>query len=112
MAAGERGRLLLKLADAIEADADDLARLESLDTGHPIRYSRGLDVPRMVATFRYFAGIADKIDGRVVPVDPGFLNYVTREPIGVAGQIVPWNFPLMFTSWKLGPALAVPRPCG
>ncbi len=106
MAAAERGRLLLKLADAIEADAAYLAELESLDTGHPIRDTRGLDVPRTAATFRYFAGMADKNEGSVIPVDPGFLNYVTREPIGVIGQIVPWNFPLMFTSWKMGPALA------
>jgi aldehyde dehydrogenase (NAD+)/betaine-aldehyde dehydrogenase len=106
MAAADRGRLLAKLADAIEADGDYLARLETLDTGHPIRDTRNLDVPRTVATFRYFAGIADKIDGRVVPVETGFFNYVTREPVGVVGQIVPWNFPLMFTSWKLGPALA------
>jgi aldehyde dehydrogenase (NAD+)/betaine-aldehyde dehydrogenase len=104
--AAERGRLLLKLADAIEADADFLSRLEALDTGHPIRDTRGLDVPRTAATFRYFAGMADKIDGRVPPVETGFLNYIAREPVGVVGQIVPWNFPLMFTGWKLGPALA------
>jgi aldehyde dehydrogenase (NAD+) len=104
--ASERGHLLSKLADAIEADGDYLTRLESLDTGHPIRDTRILDLPRTVVTFRYFAGIADKIDGRTVPMEPGFLNYVTREPVGVVGQIVPWNFPLMFTSWKLGPALA------
>src|SRR5437762_8358594 len=106
MGAAERGRLLAKLADAIEADSENLARLETLDTGHPIRDTRGLDAPRTVATFRYFAGLADKIDGRVAQADPGFFNYVTREPVGVVGQIVPWNFPLMFTSWKLGPALA------
>jgi acyl-CoA reductase-like NAD-dependent aldehyde dehydrogenase len=105
-AAAERGRLLLKLADAIEAQADDLARIESLDTGHPIRDTRGLDVPRTAATFRYFGGMADKLQGSVVPVEQGFLNYVLREPIGVVGQIVPWNFPVMFTSWKIGPALA------
>src|SRR5205807_5080634 len=104
--AAERGRLLAKLADAIEADAENLARLETLDTGHPIRDTRGLDAPRTVATFRYFAGLADKVDGRIAQVEPGFFNYVTREPVGVVGQIVPWNFPLMFTSWKLGPALA------
>lgn len=104
--AAERGRLLLKLADAIEANADELARLESIDTGHPLRDSRGLDVPRTVATFRYFGGMADKLQGTVVPVEAGFLNYVTRDPLGVVGQIVPWNFPLMFTSWKMGPALA------
>ncbi|HYR41717.1 MAG TPA: aldehyde dehydrogenase family protein [Terriglobia bacterium] len=106
MGAAERGRLLAKLADAIEADGENLARLETLDTGHPIRDTRGLDAPRTVATFRYFAGLADKIDGRVSQVEPGFFNYITREPVGVVGQIVPWNFPLMFTSWKLGPALA------
>ncbi|WP_213878869.1 aldehyde dehydrogenase family protein [Pseudomonas sp. dw_358] len=102
----ERGRLLLKLADRIEACSDELARLESLDTGHPLRDSRVLDVPRTAACFRYFGGIADKIEGKVIPVDAGFLNYVQRKPIGVVGQIVPWNFPLMFTSWKMGPALA------
>ncbi len=67
---------------------------------------RGLDVPRTAACFRYFAGMADKIEGTVVPVEPGFLNYVQRAPVGVVGQIAPWNFPLMFTGWKLGPALA------
>ncbi len=102
----ERGRLLMKLADRIEACSDELARLESLDTGHPLRDSRILDVPRTAACFRYFGGIADKIEGKVIPVDAGFLNYVQRKPIGVVGQIVPWNFPLMFTSWKMGPALA------
>ncbi|HMC46417.1 MAG TPA: aldehyde dehydrogenase family protein, partial [Caballeronia sp.] len=106
MAAMDRGRLLLKLADAIEANADELARLESLDTGHPIRDTRNLDVPRTAVTFRYFGGMADKFEGTVVPVEAGFLNYVTREPVGVVGQVVPWNFPLMFTSWKMAPALA------
>lgn len=105
-AAADRGRLLLKLADAIEAHAAELAEIESLDTGHPIRDSRGLDVPRTAATFRYFGGMADKFQGSVVPVEHGFLNYVTHEPLGVVGQIVPWNFPIMFTSWKMGPALA------
>jgi aldehyde dehydrogenase (NAD+)/betaine-aldehyde dehydrogenase len=105
-AAAERGRLLLRLADAIEADAEELARLETRDTGHPIRDTAGLDVPRTAATFRYFGGMADKYQGSVVPVERGFLDYVLREPLGVVGQIVPWNFPLMFTSWKLGPALA------
>ncbi|MDP9342426.1 MAG: aldehyde dehydrogenase family protein [Actinomycetota bacterium] len=104
--ASERGRLLLRLADAIEAHAEELARLETLDTGHPIRDSSRLDVPRTAATFRYFGGMADKLQGTVVPVEPGFLNYVLRRPLGVIGQIVPWNFPLMFTSWKMGPALA------
>ncbi|MBP0595446.1 aldehyde dehydrogenase family protein [Paraburkholderia sp. LEh10] len=106
LAAAERGRLLLKLADAIEANADRLARLESIDTGHPIRDTRNLDVPRTAATFRYFGGMADKFEGSVIPVEQGFLNYLTREPVGIVGQVVPWNFPLMFTSWKMAPALA------
>jgi acyl-CoA reductase-like NAD-dependent aldehyde dehydrogenase len=104
--ASARGRLLLKLADAIEGAADELATIESLDTGHPIRDSRNLDVMRTAATFRYFGGMADKVQGDVIPVEPGFLNYVVREPLGVVGLIVPWNFPLMFCSWKMGPALA------
>jgi aldehyde dehydrogenase (NAD+) len=106
VSASERGRLLLKLADAIDADIDYLAQLEAMDTGHPIRDVRNLDVPRTAAGFRYFGGIADKVEGTIVPVDTGFLNYVKREPIGVVGAIVPWNFPLMFCSWKMGPALA------
>ena len=106
IAAAERGRLLLKLADAIEANGEELAQLESLDTGHPISDARKLDVPRTAACFRYFGGMADKLQGDVIPVEPGFLNYVQREPLGVVGQIVPWNFPLMFCSWKMGPALA------
>lgn len=106
MAAMERGRILLRLADLIDSYAEELAWLESLDTGHPIRDSRGLDVPRTAANFRYFGGMADKLQGDQIPVEAGFLNYTLREPIGVVGQIVPWNFPLMFTSWKLGPALA------
>ena len=105
-AAAERGRLLLRLADAIEANAEELAVLESTDTGHPVKDSTVLDVPRTAGCFRYFGGIADKVQGDVIPVEPGFLNYVNREPLGVVGQIVPWNFPLMFCSWKMGPALA------
>ena len=106
MAAHDRGALMLKLADSIEARAEEFIALEALDTGHPVMDARRLDVPRTVLCFRYFGGMADKLQGDVLPVDAGFLNYVKREPIGVVGQIVPWNFPLMFTSWKLGPALA------
>ncbi len=102
----ERGLLLLKLADKIEECAEELAQLESLDTGHPIRDTRNLDVKRTALCFRYFGGMADKLEGATIPVDEGFLNFTTREPIGVIGQIVPWNFPLMFTSWKMAPALA------
>ena len=106
LAAMERGRILLKLADLIESNAEELARLESLDTGHPIRDSRMLDVPRTAVTYRYFGGMADKFQGEQIPVEAGFLNYTLREPVGVVGQVVPWNFPLMFTSWKMAPALA------
>jgi acyl-CoA reductase-like NAD-dependent aldehyde dehydrogenase len=106
VSASDRGVLIGRLADAIEKDRDNLSLIETLDTGHPIRDTRNLDVMRTVATFRYFAGMPDKNEGTVIPVDTGFLNYVTRVPVGVVGQVVPWNFPLMFTSWKLGPALA------
>jgi aldehyde dehydrogenase (NAD+) len=102
----ERGRLLLRLADLIEAHAAELAELESRDTGHPIRDTTRLDIPRAAAAFRYFGGMADKLLGSVIPVEPGFLNYVTRVPLGVVGQIVPWNFPMMFYGDKLAPALA------
>jgi hypothetical protein len=106
MDATERGNLLLRLADAIDAHGEELVQLEAQDTGHPVRDARKLDVPRTSRCFRYFGGMADKFEGFVPPVYPGFLNYVQREPIGVVGQIVPWNFPLMFTSWKMAPALA------
>jgi betaine-aldehyde dehydrogenase len=106
LAAADRGRILLKLADLIEANAEELARLESLDTGHPLRDSRALDVPRTAGCYRYFGGMADKFQGETIPVEAGFLNYTLREPVGVVGQVVPWNFPLMFTSWKMAPALA------
>ncbi|MBL4761182.1 MAG: aldehyde dehydrogenase family protein [Gammaproteobacteria bacterium] len=106
MDAADRGHLLLKLADLIEANSEELIRLEALDTGHPVRDARVLDVPRTARCFRYFGGMSDKLEGFVPPVTPGFINYVQREPLGVVGQIVPWNFPLMFTSWKMAPALA------
>jgi acyl-CoA reductase-like NAD-dependent aldehyde dehydrogenase len=106
MNASDRGLLITRLADKMEQCFDELTELESLDTGHPIRDTQRLDLPRTLLNFRYFGGLADKIDGRQVPVEPGFLNVVKRQPVGVVGQIVPWNFPLMFCSWKLGPALA------
>ncbi|MDI9335505.1 MAG: aldehyde dehydrogenase family protein [Gammaproteobacteria bacterium] len=104
--AADRGKILLKLADLIEQNAQELATIESLDTGHPLRDSLGIDVPRTAATFRYFGGMADKFQGEQIPVEAGFLNFTYREPVGVVGQVVPWNFPLMFTSWKMAPALA------
>lgn len=106
MDAADRGHLLFKLADAIDEISEELILLESLDTGHPVRDARKLDVPRTSRCFRYFGGMADKVEGTVPPVYPGFINYVQRESLGVVGQIVPWNFPLMFTSWKMAPALA------
>ncbi len=102
----DRGSLLLRLADLIEARAEELIELEARDTGHPVRDARKLDLPRTARCFRYFGGMADKFEGFLPPVYPGFVNYVQREPVGVVGQIVPWNFPLMFTSWKMAPALA------
>ena len=106
MFASERGQLIMKLADKLEQHFDEFTELESLDTGHPLKDTRRLDLPRTLLNLRYFGGIADKIDGREVPVEPGFLSIVKRKPVGVVGQIVPWNFPIMFCSWKLGPALA------
>jgi acyl-CoA reductase-like NAD-dependent aldehyde dehydrogenase len=106
-----RGALLHKLADLIERDAALLARLEALDIGKPVGQPAMLDVPNAIATFRHFAGWADKIQGQTIPT-AGYLggvpthSYTLREPIGVIGAIVPWNTPLMIAGWKLAPALA------
>jgi aldehyde dehydrogenase (NAD+) len=105
MDAADRGRLLAKLADAIEKEAPELARLESLNCGKTIRDSLG-DMQGTVNTLRYYAGWADKIEGRTVPVRGNFLSYTLRQPVGVVGQIIPWNFPLLMLAWKWGPALA------
>ncbi len=102
----DRAKLMMKLVDRLEEQFEEFVELEALDTGHPVRDTRLLDIPRTLLNFRYFAGLADKIDGRQVPVEPGLLNVVKRVPVGVVAQIVPWNFPFMFCSWKLGPALA------
>jgi aldehyde dehydrogenase (NAD+) len=105
MDAADRGRLLFKLADLIERDSEELAQLESLNCGKTIRDSRG-DMQGVVNTLRYYAGWADKIEGRTVPVRGNFLSYTLRQPVGVIGQIIPWNFPLLMLAWKWGPALA------
>ncbi len=102
----ERGRLMNKLADAIEKNAVELASLESLDNGKPIGESSAADLPLTIACYRYYAGWADKISGRTLPVDGNYFCYTRHEPVGVVGQIIPWNFPLLMQAWKWGPALA------
>jgi aldehyde dehydrogenase (NAD+) len=103
--AADRGRLLYKLADLVEKEAEELAALESLNCGKTITDARG-DLQGVVNTLRYYAGWADKIEGRTVPVRGNFLSYTLRQPVGVVGQIIPWNFPLLMLAWKWGPALA------
>jgi aldehyde dehydrogenase (NAD+) len=105
MDAADRGRLLYKLADLAEKNAEELATLESLNAGKTINDSRG-DLQAVVNTLRYYAGWADKVEGRTVPVRGHFLCYTLRQPVGVVGQIIPWNFPLLMLAWKWGPALA------
>ncbi|MBN6039876.1 aldehyde dehydrogenase family protein [Amycolatopsis sp. 195334CR] len=103
----ERGRLLGRLADLVEANAGELAELESRDGGKPISATTSMDVPGAVAQFRYFSGWPTKLEGRTIPVAmPDTLCYTRQEPVGVVAQILPWNFPLLMTSWKLGAALA------
>src|SRR5579871_5478442 len=106
MAASERGRLLNRLADLIEKHTDELAALESLDNGKPVAVAKAVDVPASVGCYRYFAGWADKIQGKTIPIDGNFFCYTRLEPVGVVGQIIPWNFPMLMQAWKLGPALA------
>ncbi len=103
----ERSRWLTRIADAIEAHADELAELETLDNGKPYKESRRGDIPLAANHFRYFGGLAPTVGGRTVPVSARrVFNYTLREPVGVVGAIVPWNFPLLIASWKLAPALA------
>lgn len=106
MDARDRGRLLYKLADLIEENAEELAALETLDNGKPIRDSRGADLPLVIDCLRYYAGFADKIHGQTIPIRGEYFTYTRREPVGVAGQIIPWNFPMLMAAWKWGPALA------
>ncbi len=102
----KRSKLLWKLADAIDANADELAALETADNGKPYFESRKVDLPSVAENFRYFAGMADKIQGGTIPVAGPFFNYTLREPVGVVGCITPWNFPLSLATWKVAPALA------
>ena len=112
MTSSERGKLMWKLADLLEQHLEEFATLETLDNGKPLTISRVADVPLAVDLFRYMAGWATKIEGTTIPISvpyaPGakFLAYTKREPVGVVGQIIPWNFPLLMAAWKLGPALA------
>jgi aldehyde dehydrogenase (NAD+) len=106
MAASQRGRLMNKLADLMEKNADELARLEALDNGKPFKIAKAVDVAASVSCFRYFAGWADKIQGKTIPIDGNFFCYTRHEPVGVVGQIIPWNFPMLMLAWKLAPALA------
>jgi len=106
MSSAERARCLYKLADLIEQKADELAQIETLDNGKPIKESRYFDVPAAAETFRYYAGWATKLEGETTNVNTNFFTYTLREPVGVVGQIIPWNFPMLMAAWKLGPALA------
>ncbi|HEV3470945.1 MAG TPA: aldehyde dehydrogenase family protein, partial [Pyrinomonadaceae bacterium] len=106
VSARDRGRLLYKLAQLIETRAKELAALETADNGKPIKESTYIDLPGVVENFEYFAGWATKIEGETIPVPGQMFNYTLREPVGVCGQIIPWNFPLLMAAWKLAPALA------
>jgi aldehyde dehydrogenase (NAD+) len=105
MPASARGVLLNRLADLIERHTDELAALEALDNGKPFGVAKAVDVAATVACYRYFAGWADKIQGRTIPIDGDFFCYTRLEPVGVVGQIIPWNFPMLMQAWKLAPAL-------
>ena len=112
LTASERGKLIWKLGDLLEENLEEFAELESLDNGKPLTIARVADIPLAADLFRYMAGWATKIEGNTIPISvpytPGarYLAYTLREPVGVVGQIIPWNFPLLMAAWKLGPALA------
>ncbi|HEV7219191.1 MAG TPA: aldehyde dehydrogenase family protein, partial [Terriglobales bacterium] len=110
MTPSKRGRLLWKLADLLEANLEEFAQLETLDNGKPLTVARVADVPLAIDMFRYMAGWATKVEGNTIPISSGgakYFAYTLREPVGVVGQIIPWNFPLLMAAWKLAPALAV-----
>ena len=106
MSASDRGKLIWKLADLIERNIDEIAELETLDNGKPIFESRQVDMPMVIDVLRYYAGLATKIHGETVNTFESAFTYTLREPVGVVGLIIPWNFPLLLASWKLGPAWA------
>ncbi|MBN3765777.1 aldehyde dehydrogenase family protein [Burkholderia sp. Ac-20365] len=104
--AAERGRILMRFSEVLREHQDEIVALESLDAGKPLAAVKRQDVPAAIDTLAYYAGWCDKINGQVVPVRPDALTYTVREPVGVVGAIVPWNFPLMIGMWKIAPALA------
>ncbi len=106
LSAAERARLIYKFADLIEEHREELAQLEALDNGKPYVVALSDDIPATVEQFRYYAGWATKILGQTVPISKDYLNYTRHEPVGVVGQIIPWNYPLTMASWKMGAALA------
>jgi aldehyde dehydrogenase (NAD+) len=107
MNASDRGRLLNKLADLIEQNREELAGLEALDNGKPYSDALAADLPLTIKAYRYYAGWADKNHGKTIPVEGNYFCYTKHEPVGVVGQIIPWNFPLLMQAWKWGPALAM-----
>jgi acyl-CoA reductase-like NAD-dependent aldehyde dehydrogenase len=106
LSARERGRIVWKIGEKLLERADEIARLETLHNGKPIFESRQIEVPAAAECFQYYAGWADKIHGETIPVKGHYLTYTLREPVGVVAAIVPWNFPLLLTAWKVAPALA------
>ncbi|HEY1271103.1 MAG TPA: aldehyde dehydrogenase family protein, partial [Terriglobales bacterium] len=112
MTASQRGRLIWKLGDLLEQNVEELATLETLDNGKPLAIARAADIPLAAELFRYMAGWATKLEGTTIPLSVPYTPkaryhaYTLREPVGVVGQIIPWNFPLLMAAWKLGPALA------
>src|SRR5271156_5229216 len=106
MTPSQRGAMLNRLADLIEKHADELAQLESLDNGKPYHIARAADLPLTIPCYRYYAGWAEKIQGKTILVKGKYFCSTKHEPVGVVGQIIPWNFPLLMQAWKWGPALA------
>ena len=102
----DRGRLIMKFAELVRSNARQLAEIDAIDAGKPVTGSLRVDIPNAIDCLEYYAGWADKIHGETVPVRGPFFTYVLRQPVGVVGQIIPWNFPVMMAAWKLGPALA------
>lgn len=106
MSGRERGRIMHRFADILEKHSEELSALETLDNGKPVFFSKHADIPLSIDHLRYYAGWADKLQGKTIPVDGDFFAYTLHEPVGVVAQIIPWNFPLLMMAWKIAPALA------